>query len=412
MNRGVVIHPTGNRNVREVVRACVDAQQIEAFFTAIDGGRMEARLRWLPGGVHREFKRRDCSLLKPAQVYTVPWRELARLALTKAGFPPRRRSHPCSVDAVYRAVDRQAAGWILGTAEPPAFVYAYEDGAVASFQAAAQRGVRRIYDLPIAYFETGYKLMSEEAVRYPEWAPTLGFQRDPPEKLERKREELALADVVMCASGFVLDSLPPEVRATKDCRIAPFGCDMDEASADAPPVNGPLKILFVGRLTQRKGLADVFAALRLLNDPRRFELHLLGSMEAPASFYRGLGVPFHLHAVCPRPEVLRTMASCHVLVLPSIVEGRALVQLEALAQGLPLLVTRNAGGEDLIDEGRTGHLVSIRDPETLAARLESMARDLPATLAMRDICREKARAVSWTHYRRLVLEAILSKEEN
>ena len=200
---------------------------------------------------------------------------------------------------------------------------------------------------------------------------------------------------------------------TKDCRVAPFGCDLEEASENgAPPADGPLKILFVGRLTQRKGLADVFAALRLLNDPRRFELHLLGSLEAPASFYRSLGVPFHFHKACPRAEVLQLMASCHVLVLPSIVEGRALVQLEALAQGLPLLVTRNAGGEDLIDEGETGHLLPIRDPAALAARLESMAGDLPATLAMRTACREKARAVTWSHYRGLVLEAILSKEEN
>ena len=46
------------------------------------------------------------------------------------------------------------------------------------------------------------------------------------------------------------------------------------------------------------------------------------------------------------------------LVLPSIVEGRALVQQEALSCGLPIIVTPNTGGEDLIEEGTTGYLGS------------------------------------------------------
>ena len=60
------------------------------------------------------------------------------------------------------------------------------------------------------------------------------------------------------------------------------------------------------------------------------------------------------------------------LVLPSIVEGRALVQQEALSCGLPIIVTPNTGGEDLVEEGVTGHLVSIRSPEKIAKAISSM----------------------------------------
>ena len=56
------------------------------------------------------------------------------------------------------------------------------------------------------------------------------------------------------------------------------------------------------------------------------------------------------------------MKAHDALVLPSIVEGRALVQQEALACRLPIIVTPNAGGEDLVEEGITGHLVPIRSP--------------------------------------------------
>ena len=56
------------------------------------------------------------------------------------------------------------------------------------------------------------------------------------------------------------------------------------------------------------------------------------------------------------------------LILPSIIEGRALVQQEALSCGLPIITTPNAGGADLIEEGMTGHLVPIRSPEIIAEK--------------------------------------------
>ena len=61
-----------------------------------------------------------------------------------------------------------------------------------------------------------------------------------------------------------------------------------------------------------------------------------------------------------------------VLVLPSIIEGRALVQQEALSCGLPIIVTRHAGAEDLIINGINGHIVPIRSPEKIAEAIYSM----------------------------------------
>ena len=97
------------------------------------------------------------------------------------------------------------------------------DGALESFKAAKKEGVLCIYDLPIAYWETGRKLMQEEAERYPEWAETLGGGiRDSVEKLERKAQELELADVVVGPGSFVMDSLP-QWASKKLQIISPFG---------------------------------------------------------------------------------------------------------------------------------------------------------------------------------------------
>jgi glycosyltransferase involved in cell wall biosynthesis len=115
-------------------------------------------------------------------------------------------------------------------------------------------------------------------------------------------------------------------------------------------------------------------------------------------FYRKQYDRFIYEPPRPRDAVLELMASCDVLALPSIVEGRALVQQEAMSRGLPLIATRNAGGEDLIEEGRTGFLVPIRAPEEIAARLERLAGDRDLLESMSGASRQMAARYTWENY--------------
>ena len=135
-----------------------------------------------------------------------------------------------------------------------------------------------------------------------------------------------------------------------------------------------MRFLFAGALSQRKGLADLFAAMKLVRSPGA-ELVVMGSPILPMHFYRNQFAGFTHEPPRPHEAVLRLMSSCDVLVLPSILEGRALVQQEAMACGLPLIATRNAGGEDLIVEGETGFLVEPPTPEMLAEKLDSLLRE-------------------------------------
>jgi glycosyltransferase involved in cell wall biosynthesis len=158
-------------------------------------------------------------------------------------------------------------------------------------------------------------------------------------------------------------------------------------------------------MTQRKGLADLFAAMRLLgrND---VELVVLGALNAPMAFYRSQYEPFRYEGTRPHADVLEIMRSCDVLALPALVEGRALVQQEALACGLPLIVTPNTGGDDLIEEGRTGFVVPIRSPEAIADRIAWFAdhrSDLPE---MRRLAMRKAADTGWQHYESQVLDLV------
>jgi glycosyltransferase involved in cell wall biosynthesis len=278
-------------------------------------------------------------------------------------------------------------------------VYCYEDGALETFRAAKARGLRCFYELPISWWETSRRLLREEAERLPAWAPTLVGPRDSEEKLRRKSDELALADLVICPSRFVQDSLPPGTRGI----VAEFG---------SPPVrvrpageNKKLRVLFAGAMTQRKGLADLFDAFRRLRRDD-IELVVMGAPVAPMNFYRAQFADFIHEPPRPHDAVLELMSRCDVLALPSIVEGRALVQQEALACGMPLLATRNAGGEDLIEDGRAGFLVPMRDSGALAEKIAWLADHRECLAEMRAAAQRKAAEYPWSRYTETIINAI------
>jgi glycosyltransferase involved in cell wall biosynthesis len=100
------------------------------------------------------------------------------------------------------------------------------------------------------------------------------------------------------------------------------------------------------------------------------------------------------------------MQTCDLLVLPSIVEGRALVQQEAMACGLPVITTRNAGADDLIVDGETGFLVPIRSPEAIAQRLHWFASNRSRLSGMGIAAQNRARELTWPGYGEKIVTAI------
>jgi glycosyltransferase involved in cell wall biosynthesis len=158
---------------------------------------------------------------------------------------------------------------------------------------------------------------------------------------------------------------------------------------------------------QRKGLGDLFAAMKMLPS-KSVELVVLGTPLAPMSFYRNEYGDFIYEPTRSHSEVLKLMRTCHVFCLPSIVEGRALVMQEAMSQGLPLIITGNTGGADLIDEGKTGFLVPIRRPDKIAEKIAWFAENRGAIEEMSLAAQSKAKQLTWKAYGEVIVGAILS----
>lgn len=400
----IISHPTGNANVRAVVNGLKYAGMLEKFITCIAYFDKSPMLRINL----KDAERRRFDEVLQADTITYPWKETARLLAIKLGlgFLTSPESAIFSIDKVSRGLDNFLSRYLKQLAAVSA-VYSYEDVSYNVFRTARQKGIMTIYDLPIAYWETAKKLLREEAERLPGWKNTINAGlKDSVKKLEHKTKELEMADMVIVPSGFVYNSLPAWALK-KQIVVAPFGtpCSGMEMSVKKQNANKPLRVLFVGSMSQRKGLADLFSAVKLLNT-KSIELVVLGSLADNLCFYKNEFSGFRYEPTRSHADVLSLMENCDVFCLPSIVEGRALVVQEAMSRQLPVIITANTGGSDMVIEGKTGFLVPIRSPEAIAERINWFLENRGAIPVMGRQAKEHAEKYTWQGYANTVIDAI------
>ena len=410
--RILVSHPTGNANVKAILYGFQKNNMLSAYLTTLAFNKLPNFFNIIPKKIRNELSRRTFDELPLGKVFIYPLREIMRLLFTKIGMNKFTDGEAAwvGIDQVYWSFDQYVAGFLnKNTNRAIDFVYAYEDGALETFKEAKKQNIICIYDLPIAYWAVGRDLMIQEASRLPVWAKTMGGGvTNSTYKLDRKTQELELADTVVVASEFVKRSLPQNLITQKKIILSPFGTplyDLPDLTIKYKNPSKKLRVLFVGSMSQRKGLADLFAAINFLNNSN-IELVVMGSLIESLEFYKKRCVNFTYESGRPHHDVLLLMRSCDIFCLPSIVEGRALVMQEAMSQGLPLIITANTGGEDLIIEGETGFLVPIQSPEAIAERINWFYENQNQIARMSIAAQRHVSNYTWELYTERIVDAL------
>ncbi len=108
----------------------------------------------------------------------------------------------------------------------------------------------------------------------------------------------------------------------------------------------------------------------------------------------------------PQAQLAGHMSAAHVLVLPSVEEGLALVMAEAMACGCAVLASKNTGAEDLFEDGEQGFIVEARDVEALTMRMQRLADEPALALEMGRKARARIEHIGgWSDYADAVLES-------
>jgi hypothetical protein len=249
--------------VKAAVYGLIEADLLARFYVSLAAfpGTLLDRLGTIR--IFSEIKRRKFDPSFRPFTAPWPWLEIGRLMSPKMGFRGlTREKGPFFIDTVCRNLDKKVAAELKSAAGHGASaVYAYEDVAEFSFREAKNNGLQCFYDLPIGYWRSARRLLEIERNHWPEWAGTLTGFKDTERKLARKEEELRMADRIFVASSFTANTLKEFPHMLAPVEIIPYGF---------PPVTGepkqyskrtgqgPLKLLFVGSLSQRKvNLKDI-----------------------------------------------------------------------------------------------------------------------------------------------------------
>ncbi len=398
-------HPTANENVRQTALALAEAGLLEEFWTCLNWrqGSLLDRSLGGAGRMRNELRRRSFPAALAPFLHTHAWREWGRHFAGRVGWPGLTKGERglFSVDAVYLSLDRRVARRLATSPAGLRAVYAYDAGALSTFREAKRRGLQCIYEHPIVYWRKVRQFQREEAELQPAWASTLGALADSDEKLARKDEELALADLVITASTFSKESLAAAPRLSAPVQVLPYGTSTIAQERQPNESGAPLRVLFVGSLTQAKGLGYLLEAVAQLG--RAIEFTLIGrrvseTMPAPALLTKYRWIPS-----LPHDELLAEMSRHDVLVLPSLHEGFGLVMSEAMSQGLVVITTPHTAGPDLIADGLDGFLVPIRSAPAIEEKLALLAQDRDRLASMQEGARRKAAFFTWENYRQAIV---------
>nr|WP_237440888.1 glycosyltransferase family 4 protein [Erythrobacter ramosus] len=191
------------------------------------------------------------------------------------------------------------------------------------------------------------------------------------------RREIELADRIVVNSAWSREALIAGGVAWEKIAIIPLA---HEGKSEAPrrhlpaafTPERPLRLLFLGQVTLRKGIGVIFEALRLLPGVP-LSLAIVGPLqvELPEAITNDPRITFH--GPVARSEALAFYESADIFLFPTHSDGFGLTQLEALAAGLPVIASTFCG--DVVREGVDGHTLASLEPRELAALLRELAAD-------------------------------------
>ena len=181
--------------------------------------------------------------------------------------------------------------------------------------------------------------------------------------------------------------------------VIPNGVDIESAPQGPKPPADHLRLLFVGRAEERKGLPILLSAFEALVEHVPTRLTVVGA--DPEEVHRRIADP----EVAERVDVLgkvsqgvlwRALGEADVLCAPSLAgESFGMVLIEAMAAGTPVVASRIAGYSDVVTDGVDGVLVPAADPQPLAEELQSLWHEPERRLAMAAAGRESAQRYAW-----------------
>jgi glycosyltransferase involved in cell wall biosynthesis len=409
--RTILAYPGNSSHAQNAALALLEVGSLQTFLTSYRydrDGALAALVRRAPFGladrVGRQLGRRAIDLLPGDKITTLPaWEVLRTAAVTARASPP-------IVDRIWdkmaRRFDAETARRFVPRTRA---IVAFEYTALASFRRAEQEGVARILHLPSLDSRHFEELRRGEVGRWRELETPYDayFDAKFDERYERRCIERDLSDVMIANSSLTARSHVAHGADPARIFVAPLGGPDPIARVEPSryDVRRPLRVMSAGQFSIGKGSHYLLAAWRELAAGERAKLEVYGRRALPERLLGALSDTVRFHGSVARETLFAAYQDADVLVFPTLCDGYGMVVAEALAAGLPVITTDQAGAADLIGPSN-GLIVPAADAAALRDALQWCLDNRRRLVEMRFHALEKARGNRWADFRRRLVANI------
>lgn len=227
---------------------------------------------------------------------------------------------------------------------------------------------------------------------------------------ERLEKEIEYTQMFVVPSKFVKDSLLYSGVDDKDIYICPYGSNfLPEKNIEKKVKEvGRLEAVYVGNVTEMKGIFYLLEAIKQ-TDINRIHLTIVGAYENSDGLLDQYMDIVTFTGRIMHDKVEEILKKSDFFVFPSLGEGLSLSVLEALACGLPCIVTKNSGANDAIENGENGFVVDIQDSDALLEKMLwfDQNRDKIPEMSKRAV--ETITKYNWNNHEQCLIKAIQSR---
>jgi glycosyltransferase involved in cell wall biosynthesis len=342
-------------------------------------------------------KRRDATI-PTSSVYIFPSLEILRFISGKiriGNFPNK------AVFYLDKMFDRYVAKKIKQN--PPDIFIGYEMTSYHSFNAAKEMGCITILDLAQIHYKKIDTLASQyECLNYIKKDTTLFTKLN-----SVKQHEYDLADYIFALSNFAKESLLEQNIPINKIKQIHLGVNI-EIFTPRTFYNtvGIFRIIFTGTLFARKGIQLILDALTQLNIPD-IELLVVGATHGNSNVLHATTYPFKIRHIpyASHAELNNIYKTADIFILPSYLDSFGMVVTEAMATGMPVIVSCNTGAADFVQQGG-GKVIAIDSVEEIKTSILYYYTDRSRVQLDGLKAAEISRQYTWDYYRTCVAKTI------
>jgi glycosyltransferase involved in cell wall biosynthesis len=245
-------------------------------------------------------------------------------------------------------------------------------------------------------------ILTDEMKRSPAARASLMMEHEvslPEQEFNELSAEPHLANGWVVASSYTASTLAEHGIPLERIHVVPYGVNSERfiARSKSPASDKPFTIVYVGSMSQRKGLSYLLDAVKLLSS-QNVKVVLCGRGIIDHGLLAGYS-NLEIEIGLPTEQLVRRLHEADVFVLPSLAEGFAHVLLEAMCCGLPVITTSHTCAPDVIENGVHGFIVPIRDAKAIAEKLEWGLTHRAELAAMGEAAAVQARLFTWDRFR-------------